>query len=195
MKHIIPLLLGVALLSGCGANQKMHREIEQRLAADREAKARWFGHDIHDPKIVSANVTTQYDDFNKATQYNGPEAVPHGWNEPTVRLVAVHDERDSGTSYAIHVLHTYRGSWRFYNAALDSDRNVLPVLSLLRETRECRQSSCEHIESYMIKISRHYLEDRRDRGLHLRTVGSGPAAASEFKIPSGYVQGFLASVP
>ncbi|WP_227815775.1 hypothetical protein [Nitrogeniibacter aestuarii] len=195
MRKFLFLVIAAVTATGCASNKAYFDAIDKRLEADRKAKAQWFGHDIYDPKMVSSNVRIQYDDFSKTTQYNGPEAVPHGMHEPVVRLVAINNQRTLKTSYIIHFVHNYRGDWRFFNNAVDADGNLLRVESLQRETLDCSVPKCTHLEIYVVEISRDYLQERSERGLHFRVVGTGRGAAQELKIPSGYVKGFLASVP
>lgn len=166
---------------------------------------------VNDPEAVTAAISVRRDEFEKLTEYIGPNAVPYSlaqWFWPDKVLirawkgdalealkVALKDDPDAkdlkSTIYQIYVEDSFVGDWRFYNSAYDANGNRLNTTLISRDVG-CRGSSCQYVEQLGLEITREYLEKNKETGIRFKI--SGKFGENIFFIPSGYIKAFLSVV-
>ena len=133
-------------------------------------------------------VIVEYDEFKKVTRYVGPH-YPGYILGSNVFLRAWKYDSYSTITYQIYASSYYRGDWRFYDQAYDSDGNQLDTTVIDRYVISCYQSPCSHSEHIGINISRDYLEKHRNGQIRFKIEGR--AGEDIFTIPSSYISAFL----
>lgn len=144
---------------------------------------------LNDQVSVSQNISVSRDDFEKITSYDGPNAATTDAGYDFVRLRAIKMDGYKGYLYQIYVNDYYRGEWRFYDSATDSNGNSLETILFDRKTRVCSSDTCSHTEQLGIMVSKEYLESNQNSGVKFRI--SGKRGSEVFYIPPGYIKGFL----
>ena len=170
-------ITALMFLSGCAA-----------LVGAPPTKANWT-----EPAAVAPTVRVERDDFKKLTLYIGSKLSMgnNEFGEPNLDLLLIRAWKpDIGSmSYQIYVADYYRGPWRFYSSAYDSNGNLLDTSLISRDVLSCRGDTCTHAESVGLNVSREYLEKAQSTGISFKLSGKGGEAV--FSIPPGYVQAFL----
>lgn len=141
----------------------------------------------NDSQAVGSAITVQRDDFKKMTNFKGPNASPDILQKLFLR--AWKTDATGTISYQIYVMDYYRGDWRFYNEAYDSNGTSLDTTIISRNVDSCSRYGCWHEEHLGLNVTRDYLESHQASGIRFKV--SGKAGENVFYIPSGYIKGFL----
>lgn len=151
--------------------------------------------DTSNPAQVRANITVERDNFKKMTTYEGPDITsPPPRNRSTVFIRAWKMENPHHTEYQVYASSITEGSWKHYSSANDSKGNNFKVTRVQSKVLDCRSyGGCTHQEDVGISVTKEYLEAAvKSGGMHFQIAGT--AGKEEFRIPGGYIQGFLATV-
>lgn len=142
------------------------------------------------PETIASATIVKRDDFKKLTEYKGMDLAPTDRSALFLRAW----KGDTGEiKYQIYVNDWYfRGGWRLYDSAYDSNGNKLDVSLISRDVNECKDGQCDYNEHLGLNISRKYLEDNQETGIKFKLTGKG-GEDIEF-LPSVYIKGFLLSI-
>ncbi|MBP6279882.1 MAG: hypothetical protein KA388_09000 [Rhodocyclaceae bacterium] len=140
----------------------------------------------NDPQAVLRAIGVKRDEFEKVTNYIGPNAA----NKPDSLFIRAVKTDAGRMTYQIYVMDQYDGEWRFYNSAFDSNGTKLNTTQISRDVIACGSSSCIQQEHLGLNVSREYLEKAQQLGIRFKV--SGRAGEEIFFIPSAYIRAFLA---
>lgn len=144
--------------------------------------------DANDSQAVYDAITIERDDFKKLITYEGPNAVSDHYLDKLYIRAWDLDELEY-TEYQIYVVSHYGKRWRRYDSAYDTDGKRLEAKSLTRKVDSCSRMGCSYYEHVAIDVTKEYLEQNKDSGIHFKISGQGGEAV--YLLPAGYIQAFL----
>lgn len=138
------------------------------------------------PQKSEPTVVVERDDFKKLTRFVAPNCAV---SPDSVFLRAWRKDEADLIAYQIYIKDYYRGAWRFYNNAYDSEGTPLDVTLISRDVVSCRGPNCSFEEHLGLNVSRKYLETHEQAGIQLKIYGK--AGQETFVLPGGYISDFL----
>ncbi len=154
--------------------------------------------DWSNPTETQSRVKIENDDFQKITNYRGPnvERRDKGQHYDRVFIRAWKSQKDNDTSYQIYASDTYSdfdtGGWKYLSEAYDSEGKKLDLTKIDKDV-SCGKYFCQHTEDVGLNVSRKYLEQHEASGISFQISGTG--GKEVFSLPGGYIKGFLAFLP
>ncbi|PQA82482.1 hypothetical protein C5F52_15855 [Limnohabitans sp. TS-CS-82] len=145
---------------------------------------------LNDPQAVSSAIAVTRDDFKKLTRYTGPDAAED--IRETLLIRAWKHDKDNQVTFQIYVSDFYKGGWRHYNQAHDSNGNSLEVNVISRDVITCSGGTCAYQEDLGLQVTRDYLERNKDSGLFFKISGKG--GEETFRISGAYIKAVLSVV-
>jgi hypothetical protein len=131
-------------------------------------------------------VKIDKDEFSKVTTFIGPK-IELGYDYINMRA---RRNRDNGKlSYQIYIKDNYSGDWRFYDTAYDLNGTRLKLVNIHKEIKYCSNDYCSLNEHIGLNVHREYLEKSIENGIEVKIYGQTGYAV--FKLPGGYIEGFL----
>lgn len=148
--------------------------------------------DVNNPQDVIKQIKIEHDNFKKLTNFTGPNAAKNTFLLQDELFIRAWKEDITGAIlFQIYIADYYKGDWRFYDHAFDSDGNSLTVQRIHREVIGC-QNGCTLREHIGINVARKYLELNIEKGIQFKISGKG--GEEVFFIPSGYIKGILLTI-
>jgi hypothetical protein len=142
-----------------------------------------------DSKSITNAIKVEYDEFKKTTKYTGPYH-PNRLLASNIFIRAWKTDDDpSKVRCQIYVDAYYRGDWRFYDHAYDSDGNRLDVTLIDRSVISCSGGTCSHSEDIGVNVDIGYLKKHASSGIRFKVVGRG--GEEVFVVPSPYINAFI----
>lgn len=146
---------------------------------------------VHDTQAMTSAIEVKRDDFKKLTEYIGPNVAKD--LRDTVAIRAWKFDKDNQVSYQIYVADFYRGSWRLYNQAHDSNGKFLESSPISRDVVVCSGGGdCSYVEHLGLKVTREYLEQNKESGILFKLSGKG--GEEIFYISGSYIMAMLTFV-
>ena len=150
-------------------------------------------------EVIKNRTTIERDDFKKLVRFSGPACVPKSLPVYTETPMVDSDylfirawKRDGSAvvTYQIYVVDYYKGDWRFYESAWDSNGNKLDTTLIARDATLCDGfGGCLYTEEIGINVTGKYLKKNEDSGIRFKL--SGNAGEEIFFLPSEYIKAFL----
>lgn len=150
------------------------------------------------PQRTALAVTSQHDDAQKLTQYDGPNLIPAASSEsiriaPDQLFLRAWKFDESGkVGFQIYVISRYTDDLRAYDEAWDINGNPLALTRISEATGSCGRYGCTHVEHVGVDVNRDYLVKNQTAGIRFKLKGKGGEAI--YFLPGEYVEGFLAAV-
>ncbi len=147
--------------------------------------------DWTDSNQTIPRVKVKYDEFNKTTEYIGPDIMEYS---DILLLRAWSHTNQPFLEYQIYVseyLSYYKGYEEFcnFNSAYDSEGNKLIFTYIDSDIHFTNYGNVDYTEVYGITVSKDYLDKAKNTGINFKVYGK--RCDKTHYIPGGYIQGFL----
>ena len=157
-----------------------------------------------------AQIRVETDDFENSVKYVGypleyikaqydPEGVMLPSNASPLTLgdkvtYALRSFKHKTKALQDHQLYAtimYADDWRFYNRASDQDARTLKFDSISRDTFDCSEYGCNHIEDVAITLPKGYLSSKQKKGFKVKIAGKR-GKPMIIAVPPAYIKAQLA---